>query len=83
MKYRFLQALGSVDAALCAKLGASLGKKGVAAGEVVDLPPKAAEYLSKKYPALMEPIQGVSPAPAIQAVPPKAAGKPETKGESK
>lgn len=62
MQYRLLLNLGTSDAKTCNdKLGASLSvhPKDLTAGAVIELPETAAEWLSKKYPALMEPVKSI------------------------
>jgi hypothetical protein len=61
MRYELLDSLGTVDAKYCnTKLGASIdvSKTGtLAAGNVIGLPDAAAAYLTKKYPALLKPLE--------------------------
>lgn len=62
MQYRLLLNLGTVDAKfLNDKQGArlSLHPQDLKAGSIIDLSEAAAEWLSKKYPALMEPVKAI------------------------
>ncbi len=72
MKFELKQNLGTDDATLCNKeLCASLSLKAadLVAGTVVDLPEPAAQWLTKRYPALLQPVnvRGEAKKPEITA----------------
>ena len=74
MKYRLNQNLGIDEARICNnQFGADLeiSPAALVAGNAVELPTTAAEYLSKKYPALLEeprPVRGIAESPTIKGV---------------
>lgn len=73
MQYRLGSSLGLIDARKCnADFGAHLPlvPASLSKGQVVELPETAAAYLSKKYKALLEPVEkvkGESKKPEITA----------------
>jgi hypothetical protein len=61
MKVKFLQSLGRLDAKVCKdKFGCELEVADCAEGKTVELPPKVADYLGGKYPALFETVKAVA-----------------------
>ena len=63
MLYKFNHNLGSDDArAINDSLHAGINSKECVSGAIVEIPDSAAEWLNKKYPALMEPAES-KPAP--------------------
>lgn len=72
MKFKLNQNLGFEDARLCNSqfdAGLAIDASELAAGRTVDLPEAAAEFLSKKYPALLEPGNGSKPVRGVAAEP--------------
>lgn len=67
MKYKLLDNLGMNDALKCHIPGKH------AKGDIVELSDAAAEFLKRKYPALLEAeaIRAVPPRTEVQAVPPQ------------
>ena len=71
MRYRLTESLGLSDARQCnVRCGAGLPVDVAALkkGAVVELPEAAADFLTKKFPAL---LVAIAPDPPIRAVPPK------------
>lgn len=61
MKYKLNINLGFDDARTCNSqfnAGLTVSTEELAAGKTIDLPESAAEFLSKKYPALLESVNG-------------------------
>ena len=73
MRYRLTQNLGTADAASLDAFGVSI--KTASIGDVIELPDKAAEFLRKKYPSLLEPVEnitGLAKPAALHGTPEKA-----------
>ena len=61
MRYKLTDSLGTQDARFCNEnfaAGIELNATKLAKGEVIDIPDKAAEWLTSRYQALLEPVSG-------------------------
>lgn len=76
MRVEFLDSLGADDAAACnKKTGSSLNAKECVKGASVDIPESAADWIGKKYKALIAVKEDAKP--VLKAI----AKAPEVKGE--